>query len=507
MKNRKRIAKNTFALYIRTFLALIVSLYTSRIVLNALGVSDFGIFNVVGGVVLMLSFLNGAMASAAQRFLSYELGRENFKELSKVFGMILNIHFFIAIVVVLLAETVGLWFFSSKLNIPLGRENAALWVYQFSLLSFVFSVICVPYRGVIIARERMFFFAFLGIFEAVFKLIVAYLISTIDQYDRLIFYSFLMAAVSIIIYLICFFYCRTRFGEAKYEYSFDKGLFKRIFTYSGWNLFGNMALIFKNQGVNILLNMFFGTTVNAARGIAFQISNATMTFVYNIQTALNPQIIKSYAANDIRLMHNLIVIGTKISFFFMLVICFPIYMNLDFFLKVWLVNIPDYTILFSKLIIINLLIDTISESLKLAAMANGKIRKYQIVTGGLLLLSLPVTLVLLKLGFGPESGFLVSIGLSFIALFVRLHFLRSMIKLNVTNFISKVICRCALVVCPAVVVAWSINTIDIGSLFATVVIKILIIVIALFLFIFSFGFNKKERSYAVSLIRNKIKNA
>jgi O-antigen/teichoic acid export membrane protein len=436
--NNKRIAKNTLLLFFRMFLTLGVSLYTSRVVLKSLGVVDYGIYSVVGGVVIMFSFLNTSMASATQRFLTFELGKNDFEQLKKVFSMSLNIHVIIAITILILAETIGLWFLNSKLNIPLERMNAANWVYQFSILSFVVTVFSVPYNAVIIAHERMNVFAYVSVIEVTLKLLIVFSLVWFG-YDKLKMYAILIFIVSIVIFSIYRIYCKRNYLETKYRFIWDRTLYNILLNYAGWNLFGNIAGIAMGQGVNILLNIFFGPVINAARGIAFQVNGAINGFVSNFQIALNPQIVKSYATNDKKYMHQLIFQGSKYSFFLLLILAMPILLETELILGWWLNTVPEYTVLFCRLVIINTLIDAISGPLMTAAQATGKIKKYQAVVGGLLLLILPLSYMFLKMGFDPQITLYVSITISTIALYARLWMLRFLINISIKKFFKEVI--------------------------------------------------------------------
>ncbi len=439
-QNNKRIAKNTLMLYFRMILTMLVSLYTSRVVLNTLGVEDFGIYNVVGGFVSMFGFLNSAMASATQRFLSFEIGKGDRDQLRNVFSMSVNIHFLIAFIILILAETVGLWFVNSQLTIPSGRMGAAQWVYQFSILAMMVYMVSVPYNAMIIAHERMNVFAWVSIVEVSLKLFIVFMLQWFG-FDKLKFYAVLTFCVSLIIRFIYGIYCSKNFKESKFRYFWDKPLFKTLVSYAGWNLWGNIAAVLKDQGVNVLLNMFFGPVVNAARGIAYQVSSAVNQFVANFQMAMNPQIIKSYAINDLKYMHQLIYRGAKYSFFLLFTLSLPILLETEQILRLWLKTVPEYTVIFTRLVIINVLIDCISGPLMTAAQASGKIKLYQSIVGGLLILNLPVSYLFLKLGFQPQITIYISIGISGLALLLRLLILKNLVKLKIENFFYQVILK------------------------------------------------------------------
>ena len=330
-ENNKRIAKNTLLLYFRMLFLMAVSLYTSRVVLNALGVEDFGIYNVVGGVVAMFSVLSGSLSTAISRFITYELGKGNKENLNKIFSSAVTIQFGLAGIIILLAETIGIWFLNIKMNIPEVRMEAANWVFQFSILTFAINLISVPYNASIIAHEKMSAFAYISILEAVGKLTIAYLI-TISPIDKLIFYAILMCAVALVVRLTYGNYCKRHFSECTYHFSWDKLLLKQMFGFAGWNFIGASSAILRDQGGNVVINLFCGPTVNAARGIAFQVNNAVNQFVTNFMTALNPQITKSYASGDKEYMMTLIFQGARLSFYMLFLLSLPILVNTHYIL-------------------------------------------------------------------------------------------------------------------------------------------------------------------------------
>ncbi len=497
-QNNKRIAKNTLMLYFRMFLTMGVSLYTSRIVLNTLGVEDFGIYNVVGGVVTMFSFLNSAMASATQRFLSFEIGKNNYDQLKKVFSMSVNIHAIIAFVILILAETLGLWFLNSKLNIPENRMVAANWVYQFSILSFVVTVLSVPYNAIIIAHERMNVYAYVSIAEVGLKLLIVFMLQWFG-FDKLKLYAVLIFSVSLIIRLVYGFYCNINFKESKYHLFWDKSLYSKLMNYAGWNLWGNIASVIFGQGINILLNIFFGPIVNAARGIAFQVRSAVSGFVSNFQMAMNPQIIKSFANGNNKYMHQLIFQGAKYSFFLLFIISLPILLETEIVLKLWLKIVPEYTVIFTKLVIVNVLIDCISGPLMTGAQASGKIKLYQSVVGGLLILILPISYLFLKLGYLPQVTLYVSILISIIALFSRLWIIRPLVNLSISKFAKQVLLPIIMVVPVALIfplIIRSLITPGIINLFVVSFVSVLSVIFS----IYFIGLNNEEQQF----MKNKI---
>ena len=317
--NNKRIARNTAMLYIRMLLIMGVTLYTTRIVLRILGVEDFGIYNVVGGVITMASFLSASMSSAIQRFLSFELGKNNLIQLQRVFSISINLHLIVAIAIFILAETLGLWFINTQLAIPPERLIAANWVYQFSIFAFIVNIISVPYNAVILAYEKMNIFAYIGIVEVLLKLTAAFALNWFG-FDKLALYAIFIFIISLIVRIFYGIYVKRNIQDCTYSFFWDKKLFNTLLNFAGWNLWGNIAFVTYNQGINILLNIFFGPAINAARAIAYQVNSALNSFVANFQLALKPQIIKSYAIGDNSYMHSLIFSGAKYSFFLMILL-------------------------------------------------------------------------------------------------------------------------------------------------------------------------------------------
>lgn len=422
-------AKNAGMLYFRMLLTMAVTLYTSRVILQTLGVEDFGIYNVVAGFVTMLGFLNGAMSSATQRFLAFELGKSDTKDVRGIFSMSMNIHILIALFVLILGETLGLWFVRTQLTIPIDRMIAAEWVFHLALLSFMVSIISVPYNALIIAHEKMSVFALVSIIDVTLKLLIVFMLSWFGM-DKLILYTILTLAVIFIIFMIYRSYCKVKFAESCFRLYWDKKLFHIMLSYTGWNLWGNVAAVMSGQGVNVMLNIFFGPSVNAARAIAMQVSGALNSFVQNLQVAINPQIIKSYAAQDMAYMHKLVCYGAKYNFFVLLLLALPVLNNIELILPVWLGVVPESTSIFTKLIIINILIDSLSPSLMTAAQATGRIKLYQFVVGGLLLINVPTSYIILKMGGAAYTVFYVSIGLSMLALLARIYLISNLIEMK-----------------------------------------------------------------------------
>lgn len=434
--NNKRIAKNTILLYLRMLLTIAVGLYTSRVVLNTLGVSDYGVYNVVGGIVAMLSFLNSALTAASQRFISFELGRGDKQKLKTVFCTSVTIHVILAIIIFIIAETVGLWFVNTHLNIDSARMYAANWVYQCSILTFMLTIISVPYNSCIVAHEHMNAFAYVSILEVILKLLIVYLLLVIN-YDKLITYGILVLCVAFVIRLIYGLYCKRRFEECTYHFTFNKALFKEMFSFAGWSVVGNLGFSFKDQVANVILNIFFGTVVNAARGVALQVNGIISGFSANFIMALNPQITKQYATGNIQNSMNLVYAGCRYSFYLLALVSIPVIINMDYILELWLYKVPEYTSEFLKLALVAALINSIAQPLVTALQATGKIKVFQISICIVMLLELPLAYLILYWGGKPYMAMYPTIIVSFIGLYVRFEILRRIVpNYNLIPFIK-----------------------------------------------------------------------
>ncbi len=434
----KRIFKNTIALYIRQMFVLFISLYTSRIVLDVLGVVDFGIYNVVAGVVGMMAFFNGMMGAATSRFFTFGLGKSNLIYLNKIVGTTFLIYVFFIILVFILAETIGIWFLENKLIIPDDRMSAARIIYQFAIGTFLCSLLSVPFISMITAHESMKVYAYVGILEVVMRLGIVFAISYIS-FDKLAAYGGLMMLSSLIILVIYFIYCKKNYEECKLHFYFEKNLFKEILSFSGWSLFGASVGVARGAITNILLNMFFGPVVNAARAVANQISNGVSSFSNSFFTAVRPQIIKNYASDNLNRMTFLMEQSAKGAFFLMLLFALPIILETPYILKLWLKNPPDGAIIFSQLVLIELLIDSINLPIITAANATGKIKLYQSVVGGILLLCAPISYVVLKMGAPAYSVMLVMIGTIIMATIARLYLTTRILDFKPFKFLKEVL--------------------------------------------------------------------
>ena len=401
-QNNKRIAKNTLLLYFCMLFSMGIGLFTSRIVLESLGIEDYGIYNLVGGIVTIFAFLNSAMIATSQRFISYELGKGNLHKLKDVFCTTLTIHIAIAFIIVVLSEVIGVWFLNTKLNIPSDRMMAANWTLQLSIFVFAVNVISVPYNASIVAHEKMSAFAYISIFEVSLKLAIAYLLLFIS-YDKLIVYSILVFCVALLLRSLYCFYCKRHFEECHYTFSFNIEQFREMFAFAGWSLVGNLGFSFKDQLSNILLNLFFGTVVNAARGISVQVGSLINSFSANFMMAMNPQITKSYAVGDLYRSKELVYAGCRFSFYLLAVISLPIMINITYILNLWLVEVPQYTDIFLILTIVCNLLYAISSPLTTAMQATGRIKWFQVIICIVMLTELPIAYLLLSIGYPPYS--------------------------------------------------------------------------------------------------------
>lgn len=495
----KRIAKNTLLLYFRMLFMMGVALYTSRVVLNTLGVEDYGIYNVVGGIVGMFGFINGSMSSATQRYITFSLGAGDKRRLAVVFNTALQIHALIAALIVLLGETVGLWFLYNKMQIPPERMNAAFWVLQCSIANAVVMIVSVPYNSDIIAHERMSAFAYISILEAVLKLVVVYLL-VISPFDQLVAYAALLLSVQVFIRFCYSVYCNRHFEETVYRRLWNKTLFREMTGFAGWSMFGNLSAVFFGEGLNMLLNVFFGPVVNAARGVALQVQTAIQQFVGNFQMALNPQITKTYARGEMPEMHQLMFRCARFSFYLLFLLSLPVLFETGFVLEVWLKTVPQHTVMFLRIMICTSLICTCANPMIVANQATGKVKKYQAVCGTTLLLILPISYIALRLGAPAYAVFVVHFVIECICQLARMVMLRPLIGLRVRDYFVNVYSRIFLVVAlsivlPAVVYFMMDNTIV--RFFAVSLLSVL----SVSLTAFSIGLTSNERAFLLQKVQ------
>jgi O-antigen/teichoic acid export membrane protein len=441
--NKTRIAKNTALLYFRMLLTMLIMLYTTRVVLNVLGETDYGTYSVIGAIVTMFAFLSGTMATASQRFFAVELGIENHAKLKQLFNINILIFAGLAIAIFILAETVGLWYFKTQMNIPADRMEAAAWVYQFAIFTFMVSIMTTPYLAIITAREHMQAYAYLSILEVIFKLAIVFLLVYFPV-DKLKLYAVLSFVVQILISAAYIMYSTLKFPECRVKYYWNKIMFKEVFGFAGWSVMGALAMTMRSQGINLMLNSFFDVLINAARGIAFQIYSALNMFVHNFFTAVRPQIIKSYSVDpedQSGEMMKLVFQSSKFCYYLILILSLPILIETKSILELWLPNVSDYTyyVIFTRLIIINAVIESLAQPFIASIQATGRIKVYQIVTGSIILLNFPVSYLFLRLGYPPKITMYISIIITIIAHLSRIYFMKNMLKMNVLNYIKHVI--------------------------------------------------------------------
>ena len=503
-EKNKRIAKNTIFLYLRMLFTVAISLYTSRMVLNALGVADFGVYDVVGGVVTMMGFVNSTLIGASARFITFSQGTGNKIEIQKTFDCIVTLHYIFAILILILCETIGLWFVSNKLVVPDGRMDATIWVYQCAVIAALIEFISTPYNSLIVAHEKMSAFAFVSIYDKCIQLVIAFILLA-APYDRLIIYSVLIVIAKISVRLIYTLYCHRKFEESKYHLCLDKTRIKPVLTYAGWIFNGNLAFLGYTQGLNILLNLFFGPIVNAARGISQQVQVAIYSFTNNFQTAINPQIIKSYAASELTRMHNLVLMSSRFGFFLMLIIALPIYFNTNYILNLWLTEVPEYSGTFIRMILIIGLNSTLRNPTITAIQATGNVKKFQIWEGSLLLLIIPIAYVLLKCyHINPVQTLSVYMFTELAVQFVRVFITYPQINLHIWLYFTKILWPCIKVLAISAtachLLTGLIHANSISMLITYVVASLAISGISIWLF----GINKNERRYVVNIIANKV---
>lgn len=504
MGENSRIAKNTVLLYIRMLAVMAVSLYTSRIVLQNLGITDYGLYSLVGGVATMFIFLNSSMSSVTQRFLSVEISNGDIDRLNKVFNVSVTIHAIIGLIVVLLCEFIGLWFISCKMQIPIGRESAVFWIFQISMVSTYISMIMVPFTALIISRERMGAFAYISIFDVSFKLFAAYLISVVS-FDKLITYSLFMAVSQGIVLASYFIYCKCHFNECAFKFYKYEPLYKNMLSFASWELLGHFSSTITSSVQDMMLNTFFSPIVNAARGIAITVSNTVNNFRTNFTLAVEPQITISYAAGKIDRTLSLVFNSSRIAVYLLFFLTLPLFLCIDEVLHLWLVEVPQYTSHFIKLILINNLILSSATALNTVIRANGKI-KYPSIFGGLaLIMNLPLSLLLFAMGCSPYSCFIVMIGCSIVAQSIRIYYAHRYIYMPLQPYLMQVIIRPSIVmivasVFPAVVATFTVFNNSLSKLLIVGVLS----VVSVFLSCYFLGASKKERIFLKDYIKNKL---
>lgn len=503
ISNNKTIAKNTLLLYGRMLITILFGLYTSRVVLQSLGFNDYGIYNLVGGIVSMLAFLNVGMTGASQRYISYALGKGDLDSLKNVFCTSVLTHNTIAILAILLFESIGLWFVNFKLVIDPDRLFAANWVFQCSILTFALSVISVPYTACVVAHERMGQFAYISVLETLLKLFVALSIMY-SRWDKLILYATLLMLIQVLVRIIYVVYCKHSFTECKYKFKFDKALYKEMFAFAGWGCVGNMGFSLKDQCSNIILNLFFGTLVNAARGVAVQVNSIISGFAMNFTMAMNPQITKQYAAGNIERSQSLTYAGSKYAFYLLSMICIPFLINEHYVLRLWLGDVPPYTDIFVYITLIASCVYAFTHTISTAIIATGHVKWFQSILAIILLLDVPFAYVILFLGGEPYMALLPCIFTNFLSLVFRIYLIKHYIpSYSIGMYLVNIVVRSLIVVVLAYSVSYYIGTFFEEN-FINVVLTSGISVMVLMLLIYIFGLERKERDTISEKIIKKI---
>ena len=490
-------------LYLRMIFIMVVTLYTSRVVLNVLGEVDFGIHNVVAGVVAMFGFLNSSMSATTQRFISFSLGKGDDKNLSKIFSTCVLTHAIIALLVFALIESVGLWYFYHELNAPADRMDAAFWVFQCAAFSTIITVMSIPFNADIIAHEKMSAFAYITIVEVSLKLLIVFLLG-ICSIDKLAMYGILLLVVQVGIFMVYMLYCLRHFKESRFKFVFEKTMFKEVSAFAGWNLWGHLAAILFSQGLNLLLNSFFGPVVNAARGLANQVDNAVRLFSTNFQMAMNPQITKTYAAGDLQAMHTLVYRSSRFTYLLLLVLSLPLMIETEPILQLWLGTVPAWTASFVRIMLGVVILDAVANPLMISAAATGKVKVYQSVVGGIQLTIVPIAYVVLKMGGNPNSAFIVHLCVCAVAFVVRFIIIRRLIHLSVINYLTDVFLKCLLVTAISVILPVALYILMPASIInmGIVVIVSMISVITVSYYV---GLSSNERRFISDKLRLQLK--
>ena len=500
----KRIAKDTLILYFRMFFLMLVSLYTSRVVLDTLGVEDYGIYNVVGGFIMMFNMINTALVNANSRFINYEMGKGDSENLSNVFSTAVSVHFCIALIIVLIAETVGLWYVNNIMVLPYDRLTAANWCFQLSILNFCLILINIPYRACIIAHERMKAFAYVSIIDGLGQLAVAFVVVW-NPLDKLVYYALLLFVLQNLIRYLYQSYCRRNFLECHYRFVLDKPLAKKMLGFSTWNIIGNGASALKTHGGNLILNLFFGPSVNAARGLANHVNSAVASFSTNFLMALAPQITKSYAQKDYSYMLALINRGARFSFYLLFFISLPLIVNANYILSIWLKEVPPYTVIFVQLSLVVSILYGMTRPLVTGQNATGDVRDFQLMTGFIEVLNLPICYYILCLGYSPVSVVVVAVVLEFVAVIARVFMLPKTIpEFKPWLFLKDVLLNCGLVTVLAIV-APILLAYFLEESFVSLLLSGLVCIISVLCVVYVIGLRPEEKAYMISIAKRYIK--
>ena len=502
VSDNKRIAKNAIFLYVRMIVMMLISLFTSREILRILGVEDYGLYNVVAGVVVLFAFLNASMIRATQRFLSFYIGKGDDDDIRKIFSTCINVVIIISLFVILVSETLGLWFINTYLKFPEGREVSMNIVYQFSILTFLLNIIKIPYNSAIIAHEKMSFYAYTSILDAILKLLVVYVL-LISTEDRLSFYAILIAIVSFIDLIIYILYCKYKFETCRYEKYWNKGTFKELFSFSGWSMVSGFSNLAAQQGGNILLNMFCGVAANAAFGIASQVGHSVLKLTTSFSTAFAPQITKLYAVNDLEKLYLLIFRSSLISYYLMLIFSIPLFFEIEFVLGLWLVNVPENAAGFCLLIIVFELIDAAQSPLIHLMYSTGRIRTYVLWLGFLTFLNVPISYFLLKNGLSLYLVLGMRAFINLVSAVIRVVHLKFMINFPVKNYLKEVIIKIVTTTSMLLFIAYMLYIVLHNCFIGNIAFMLIMVIISIG-FILFVGFSRRDRNIVVSFIKSKL---
>ncbi|MBR8724373.1 hypothetical protein IX296_000652 [Bacteroides pyogenes] len=498
--NNNRIAKNTMLLYFRMIVIMAVTLFTSRVILQTLGVEDYGIYNVVGGIVAMFTFISSSLTTASQRFITFELGKGKKGNISNVFSTCLTLHILLAILIAIIVEPFGIWFIYNKLMIPEARLTAAIWVFQFSILAMVVMIVSVPYNALIVAYEKMNAFALVSVIDAALRLAIAYSLLAFNSLDKLIVYGALVFLAQLIIRACYTVYCNRTFTDVQYCKQMDRSLLLEMGKFASWSIFGNVAFLTYTQGLNLLLGMFFSPVVNAARGVAVQIQGAVNTFVSSFQTAINPQITKNYAAGNFSEMINLVFRSSRFSFYLLMMLSVPVLLRTSDILSIWLVNVPEHTVTFVRIILITTWINSIANPLIISVKATGKIKLYESTVGGLMIAILPISYIFLRFGYSPEIVFVVHLIVECIAMVFRIWNTKSLIHFSLREYATNVLIRISAVGVASFAVSYLISTNLSAGLLVTIIVFTLSVFVSA-ITILLIGLDTSERTFILNKIR------
>lgn len=501
--DNKRLAKNTLLLYVRMIVMMLITLYTSRLVLQTLGVEDYGVYNVVGGIVALFTFINNALVGASQRYINFELGRGKEGDLAHVFSVSMIAHVLIAVVIIVLAETIGLWFLYEYIKIPSGRMEAALWVYHSSVIGVAVNILRAPYNAIIIAYERMSAYAYMTIIEALGKLLIVFVL-LITAYDKLKVYALLVLVVTVVVTLCYKLYCNHNFRATRLQWIWDRPLLRQLLSFSGWSFFGSAASVGVSQGLNVLQNLFFGVVVNAAMGIANQVNAAINQFAGCFQTAFRPQIVKSYAAGEYDYLLQLMFRSSKVSFFLLFLPSLPVLICCDEVLTLWLGDVPPHAVTLCQWMLIGSLLGVLVGPLGMVVEAVGKIRLYQIAVSAILVLNIPFGYAALKFGGQPEALLIIQAAINILGLFARLAIVHRLLP----QFLIRDFCYHSIFPCLGVTLLSVPSVYCVRILFNGLPGFLITIVLSLLissLLIYFIGLNRSERFFIRKAVLNKLR--